>query len=533
MPAIKPADFAKQCLMMWREHGGNAYYVAAVAMLRSTMSDDTVNGKVGPYGWTQDQWNANPDLKNSTFGADTYGPEDISDWTAQVSVYTLNTVNALQGLNQPSALQLYQKQWPADAGDPQLATKLQNACDATKQAILDAIDQQLPADTTATASVIADSTKPLATGTWTGGAGAGGSATAGSPADGSPATDSPSGILRGDGSFKFTAEVVGNDIAVTNVVATWFGGPDDPSDSGETASGISTRDNPNLLGCALPMDGFNIKATDGSPIPRLPWQTAVRVKNLQTNTELTFPLIDLGPSKFAASNAAIDLTKAAFSALGSDPAKGVIRVSYVIPGGAQKIPSPSVKSASITQSETNSTPQASLPPKDTAHGQIHDIPKPPVQFVESPNYSSRNNTKIDMVVMHFTDGSSAQGAINRFLNPAEQVSAHYIVDRDGTIYQMVRDTDKAWHAKAANARSIGIEHVALPGQQMTPAQTTSSVSLIKWLTATYAIPKSGITGHRFAPGNEGTTDCPDHLFGDATEQAVINWVNVKFPAEVS
>ena len=261
MPAIRPADFAKQCLMMWREHGGDAHYVAAVAMLRSTMSDDTVSGKVGPYGWTQDQWNANPDLKNPALGADTYGPEDINDWTAQVSVYTLNTVNALAGLNQPSALQLYQKQWPADAGDPQLATKLQNACDATKQAILDAIDQQLPADAAATASVIADSTKPLTTGTSTGGA-----------------TDSSSELLRGDGSFKFTAEVVGNDIAVTNVVATWFGGPDDPSDSGETASGISTRDNPNLLGCALPMDGFNVKATDGSPIPRLPWQTAVRVR---------------------------------------------------------------------------------------------------------------------------------------------------------------------------------------------------------------------------------------------------------------
>lgn len=173
MAAIEPADFANECLLMWRVHpGGNAHYVAAVAMLRSKMSDDTVGGKVGPYGWTQDQWNSNLDLKNPALGADTFGPGDINDWTAQVSVYTLNTVNALQGLNSPSALQLYQKQWSDAAADPQLATNFQQACDDTKQVILDAIDRQLP-DSTATASVIADPTKPLAAGASAGGAGAG------------------------------------------------------------------------------------------------------------------------------------------------------------------------------------------------------------------------------------------------------------------------------------------------------------------------------------------------------------------------
>jgi N-acetylmuramoyl-L-alanine amidase len=104
-----------------------------------------------------------------------------------------------------------------------------------------------------------------------------------------------------------------------------------------------------------------------------------------------------------------------------------------------------------------------------------------------------------MIVMHFTDGPSAQGAINRFLNPHEQVSAHYIIERDGTIFQMVRDSDKAWHAKDANSRSIGIEHVAVEGQQMAPAQETSSAALLKWLMATYDIKRSGIVGHLCVP----------------------------------
>jgi hypothetical protein len=70
-------------------------------------------------------------------------------------------------------------------------------------------------------------------------------------------------ILRGDGSFSFTAEVSGNDIVVHRVTATWFGGPDDPSDNGLTASGVSTRANPDIRGCALPMDLRPIRRSTG------------------------------------------------------------------------------------------------------------------------------------------------------------------------------------------------------------------------------------------------------------------------------
>jgi N-acetyl-anhydromuramyl-L-alanine amidase AmpD len=166
---------------------------------------------------------------------------------------------------------------------------------------------------------------------------------------------------------------------------------------------------------------------------------------------------------------------------------------------------------------------------DDAHGLSHGISKPPVkQFIESPNHSSRNGRTIDMIVLHFTDGPSASSAINHFRQQSSQVSAHYIIDRNGDIYQMVRDSDKAWHAKGANPRSIGIEHVALPDQHMTDDQEKSSVALIKWLIATYSIQTSNILGHRFAPGNIGTTNCPSHLFGAATKAAVDEWVTRHF-----
>lgn len=337
-------------------------------------------------------------------------------------------------------------------------------------------------------------------------------------------------ILRGDGSFSFMAEVSGNDIVVHGVTATWFGGANDPTDNGMTASGVSTRDNPGIQGCALPMDRAGSSKTDGSPIPKLPWRTQVQVQNLQNGAQLTVSLIDLGPSKSAPSHAAIDLTQAAFQALGGSLSAGVMRVNYTILGAAKFALHSSTASVSLMQSEMKPNGGIAMPDSDPDHGQSHGIGKPAIRdFIASPNFSSRNGTPIDMIVMHFTDGPTAQGAINRFLNANEKVSAHYIIERNGDIFQMVRDTDKAWHAKNDNPRSIGIEHVCVEGDRMAPAQEVSSVALVRWLMATYNVPRSNVKGHRFAPSNIGTTDCPANLFGAATEQAVNDWLARHFP----
>src|ERR1700730_3329257 len=63
----------------------------------------------------------------------------------------------------------------------------------------------------------------------------------------------------------------------------------------------------------------------------------------------------------------------------------------------------------------------------SGHGMSHDVPKPALKaFIHTNNKSSRNGAVIDMIVLHFTDGPSAQSAINTFLDPSSQVSAHYI-----------------------------------------------------------------------------------------------------------
>jgi len=147
--------------------------------------------------------------------------------------------------------------------------------------------------------------------------------------------------------WSFSVIVLGDDLLVENTTATWFGGDNDPMDNGETASGVLTKGNPGLLGCSLPMDyqGKSLatrKAVGGSPIPMLPFGLnpngmpkpgGTNVIVTRGEVSLTVPLIDIGPARWT--NDGIDLTIAAFVALGGHRKQGVIPVSYRILGGAK------------------------------------------------------------------------------------------------------------------------------------------------------------------------------------------------------
>lgn len=116
-------------------------------------------------------------------------------------------------------------------------------------------------------------------------------------------------ILRGDGTWPFTAEVIGEDIVVHDTLITCFGGIGngvifDPDDSGRTASGRNTK-NEEISGVALPLntagrrgiDAATHKALDGSPLPWLPW--GIQVEVIIREFAYTPPdgLVDIGPAK--------------------------------------------------------------------------------------------------------------------------------------------------------------------------------------------------------------------------------------------
>jgi hypothetical protein len=124
--------------------------------------------------------------------------------------------------------------------------------------------------------------------------------------------------------------------------------------------------------------------------------------------------------------------------------------------------------------------------------------KPTVdRFEATTHQSSRNGTDIDHIVIHYTTSRNIEGSITHFKTGTPRTSAHYIIGRDGELVQMVNDSHRAWHAgnSAMNARSIGIEHVARLGDEITADQAETSDKLIRWLMAEYAVPKANVIPH--------------------------------------
>jgi len=166
--------------------------------------------------------------------------------------------------------------------------------------------------------------------------------------------------------------------------------------------------------------------------------------------------------------------------------------------------------------------------KRVGHGSSNPHAKPAIkQFIQSPNHSCRNGARIDKIVLHCTEASLA-GTLAEFQkSDGRQVSAHYVIDRNGDIYQMVSDSDRANHCMGANESSIGIEHVGTETDSLGAPQAAASAALIRWLLEQYHVPRTNIFGHDFTPGysRPGGTSCPDRLFGPLHSQATVAaWV---------
>lgn len=154
--------------------------------------------------------------------------------------------------------------------------------------------------------------------------------------------------------------------------------------------------------------------------------------------------------------------------------------------------------------------------------EIHDIEKPSVEWIPSPNFSERAKVPLDTIVVHYTASSNIEGVIDWFKRTSSKVSAHYVIGKDGRIVQMVDDSKKAWHAGKHNSRSIGIENVAKGDDRLTVEQKKSLVELLRHLCHTHDIHKENIKGHRYLDG--ASTDCPGHIFDPVEKNVVEKWV---------
>ena len=124
----------------------------------------------------------------------------------------------------------------------------------------------------------------------------------------------------------------------------------------------------------------------------------------------------------------------------------------------------------------------------------------PSQWVPSPNFDAR---RPQFVILHYTGARSAGQAVATLTNPLREVSAHYLVGRDGSLVQLVDERARAWHAGESrwgalddlNSVSIGVE-LDNDGRSPFPdVQLGTLLTLLGDLTTRLRIPPSNVLGH--------------------------------------
>jgi len=139
------------------------------------------------------------------------------------------------------------------------------------------------------------------------------------------------------------------------------------------------------------------------------------------------------------------------------------------------------------------------------------MPLPDIRERLSPNHGSRgeapNIRAIDMLVLHYTGMQSAAEAIDRLCDPEAKVSSHYVVEEEGTVWRLVPEEQRAFHAGVScwqgelnlNHCSIGIE-IVNPGHEwgycpFPEPQMVAVEELCRDILSRWRIPSDRIVGH--------------------------------------
>jgi N-acetylmuramoyl-L-alanine amidase len=140
----------------------------------------------------------------------------------------------------------------------------------------------------------------------------------------------------------------------------------------------------------------------------------------------------------------------------------------------------------------------------------------------SPNFNERLHP-LDMLVLHYTGMENGPAALDRLRGPKEpRVSAHYMVEEDGSVFALVAEDKRAWHAGRSswqgqedlNSRSVGIEIVNGGHDYGLPPypdiQIAAVIELCQGILARWPIPPTRVVAHSdIAPGRK---EDPGELF---------------------
>ncbi|MCW3093584.1 MAG: N-acetylmuramoyl-L-alanine amidase [Ferruginibacter sp.] len=132
-------------------------------------------------------------------------------------------------------------------------------------------------------------------------------------------------------------------------------------------------------------------------------------------------------------------------------------------------------------------------------GMVDSTPAPGI-WVGTVNFGMR---KPGFVILHHTAQKSCDSTLQTFITPISQVSAHYVICKNGTVHHMLNDYLRAWHAGNSrwgnladvNSSSIGIEIDNNGFEPFTEAQINSLLILLRKLKKDYNIPAGNFIGH--------------------------------------
>src|SRR5450631_3710918 len=135
-------------------------------------------------------------------------------------------------------------------------------------------------------------------------------------------------------------------------------------------------------------------------------------------------------------------------------------------------------------------------------------------FINQPAWVGTTNfglRKPNFVIIHHTAQNSCEQTLQTFTLPRTQVSAHYVICKDGTVHHMLNDYLRAWQAGLSkwgnnsdiNSSSIGIELDNNGFEVFTDPQIESLLILLDSLKTRFKIPQENFIGHGdIAPGRK-------------------------------
>ena len=186
-----------------------------------------------------------------------------------------------------------------------------------------------------------------------------------------------------------------------------------------------------------------------------------------------------------------------------------------------KIYTRQVKEAAQTIQQPLPAPETPPAPKElpTAPAVVETVPEPPAPSAGTHNALGDSKgvredldwvgaihfdlRKPNYVIIHHTAQESVEQTIRTFTLPHVKASSHYVISRDGKVYQMLNDYLRGWHAGASkwgsltdlNSVSLGIELDNNGKEPFPEIQINSLLTLLDTLKTNYNIPTANFLGH--------------------------------------